>query len=486
MPTSPTLSKTRYERLLRPLRDRLLDAQFRLVQSKASAVAVILTGVPGAGRSESIGELLEWMDPKFIAVHAYGRQASQSEGRPALWRFWQDLPAKGRLGLFFGAWYEDWAFRQSRHKLTTRESHRRVSASIKQLEGMLVRDGVRVLKIHLHVPRDVQRKRLRKLTASALTRWRVTREDRWMAAHAGRVDAAFSRSIKATTTLAAPWHELDASDVQHRSIAVGRLVLSALEQACKADALKERPVRTRPRSGALKPFARRQRPPLEEEAYEQELLVQQARLARLARKQPFLKRGAVIVVEGMDAAGKGGAIRRLVHALDPRQYQVIPVSAPTPEERLYPYLWRFWRNLPGRGSFAVFDRSWYGRVLVERVRGFAAARDWRRAFDEINEFESQLAEHGLVVCKFWLDVSSEVQLARFLERDANPLKRFKVDPEDWINRDHFAAYRTAAAEMIRLTDRPQAPWNVVDADDKYRARLAVLGAVAGAIERALD
>lgn len=486
MPPSPALSRARYERLLRPLRDRLLDAQFRLLQSKASAVAIILTGVPAAGRSESMGELLEWMDPKFISVHAYSRQASRPGMRPPLWRFWQDLPAKGRIGLFFGAWYEDWVYGQSRHKLKRRGSQRRMAACIKQLEGMLLRDGVRVLKIHLHVPKGVQRRRLKKLSSRALTRWRVTREDRWMAAHAGRVDAAFSSSISATTSIAAPWHEVDASDVQYRSIAVGRLVLSALERAAKPPAVKEHPVRARRLTDALQLPVRQREQPLADEVYEQALLVNQARLARLARKQAFLERGAVIVFEGMDAAGKGGAIRRLVHALDPRQYQIIPVSAPTAEERLYPYLWRFWRKLPERGQFAVFDRSWYGRVLVERVRGFAAANDWQRAFDEIREFESQLAEHGLIVCKFWLDVSSEVQLARFLERDANPLKRFKVDPEDWINREHFQAYRSAAAEMLELTHAPHAPWTVVDADDKYRARLAVLNAVAGAIESAID
>ena len=219
---------------------------------------------------------------------------------------------------------------------------------------------------------------------------------------------------------------------------------------------------------------------------EQALLALQGRIARLARKKRFLERGAVLAFEGMDAAGKGGAIRRLVQALDPRQYRIIPVSAPSPEERAYPYLWRFWKNIPSRGNLSVFDRSWYGRVLVERVRGFATDHDWQRAFAEINEFERQLAEHGLVVCKFWLDVSEKAQLARFLERDANPLKRFKVDPEDWINRDHFPAYRRAASDMVRLTDAPHARWTLVDADDKQRARIAVLEAVASTIEAAID
>lgn len=468
------------------MRDRLLDAQFALLKSRASAVAIILTGVPAAGRSESVAELLAWMDPKFIDVHAYARKAEGSNVLPPLWRSWQDLPPKGRIGIFFGGWYEEWAFAMSRHKRSKRGVERRTAARIKQLEEMLARDGVHVLKIHLQLDEDLQRKRLHKLTASSLTRWRVTREDRWMAAHAKRVDAAISRCIKHTSVRWAPWTRVDGADVQYRSIAVGRLVLSALERAVKGEATT--PIS--PRAG-LRTHARLLRVPrapipLEEAEYEQALLALQGRIARLARKKRFLERGAVLAFEGMDAAGKGGAIRRLVQALDPRQYRIIPVSAPSPDERAYPYLWRFWKNIPSRGHLSVFDRSWYGRVLVERVRGFATDHDWQRAFAEINEFERQLAEHGLVVCKFWLDVSEKAQLARFLERDANPLKRFKVDPEDWINRDHFPAYRRAASDMVRLTDAPHARWTLVDADDKQRARIAVLEAVASTIEAAID
>jgi len=486
MAPHPELSKARYERLLGPLRDQLLNAQFELLKSKAAAVAIILTGVPAAGRSESVSELLEWMDPKFIEVHAYARKPADSGSRPPLWRFWQDLPAKGRVGLFFGAWYEDWVYGQSRRKSGQRVSQRRIASRIKRLEQMLVQDGVHVLKIHLHVPKEVQRKRLHKLTSRGLTRWRVTREDRWMAAHARGVDAAYARCIKDTSAAAAPWNQVDGSDAQYRSIEVGRLVLSTLEHAARGTTANDSPPQSgrRTRAHVLRVKRAAELPPDAE--FEQELLMLQGRLARLSRKQRFLERGAMLAFEGMDAAGKGGAIRRLVNALDPRQCQIIPVSAPTLQERLYPYLWRFWRHIPDRGSYAVFDRSWYGRVLVERVRGFAADHDWQRAFEEINEFESQLVEHGLVVCKFWLDVSSKVQLARFLERDSNPLKRFKVDPEDWINRDHFEAYRKAAGEMVSLTDTSQARWTVVDADGKQQARIAVLEAVVSAIEKAID
>jgi len=225
---------------------------------------------------------------------------------------------------------------------------------------------------------------------------------------------------------------------------------------------------------------------VDDDEYDHELERLQGHLALLARRAKFRKHGLVLAFEGMDAAGKGGAISRITRALDVRQYQVVPVSAPTADERLYPYLWRFWRDLPERGHIAIFDRSWYGRVLVERVRGFAAPADWRRAYAEICEFERQLTEHGLIVAKFWLQVSKAEQLRRFKARDEDPLKRFKVDPEDWTNRTFFDAYQQAASEMVSRTHAPAALWNVVPADDKKSARLHVLRIVCETIERGLE
>jgi polyphosphate kinase 2 (PPK2 family) len=219
-----------------------------------------------------------------------------------------------------------------------------------------------------------------------------------------------------------------------------------------------------------------------DDEYDAELERLQGRLALLSRRKCFERHAVVAAFEGMDAAGKGGAIRRITAALDARQFRVVPISAPTPEELARPYLWRFWFQLPPRGHYTLFDRSWYGRVLVERVRGFAQAPDWQRAYDEINEFERQLAEHRVIVAKFWLAVSRDEQLERFAERDRNPLKRFKVDPEDWANRKHWAAYQRAAQDMVARTDTRHAPWTIVPADDKRRARLAVLRALGDRVE----
>ena len=221
---------------------------------------------------------------------------------------------------------------------------------------------------------------------------------------------------------------------------------------------------------------------VDDDEYDRELERLQGQLALLTRRSKFRERGLVLAFEGMDAAGKGGAISRITRALDARQYQVVPVSAPTAEERSYPYLWRFWRDVPARGHIAIFDRSWYGRVLVERVRGFAAPADWRRAYDEICEFERELLEHGLIVAKFWLQVSKAEQLRRFKARDEDPLKRFKVDPEDWANRTFYDAYQAAAAEMVLRTNTRQSRWHVVPADDKKSARLHVLQVVCETVE----
>ena len=221
------------------------------------------------------------------------------------------------------------------------------------------------------------------------------------------------------------------------------------------------------------------------EDYERTLEELQGRLALLSRRRKFARHSVVVVMEGMDASGKGGSIRRITAALDARQYRVVPISAPTPEEKARPYLWRFWFQLPPRGNYTIFDRTWYGRVLVERVRGFADAPDWQRAYEEINEFERQLVEHQVIVAKFWMSVSPAEQLARFAERDRNRLKRFKVDAEDWINRKLWKPYQAAARDMLALTSTPHAPWTIVPADDKRHARLTVLRGMCERIESAL-
>jgi polyphosphate kinase 2 (PPK2 family) len=294
--------------------------------------------------------------------------------------------------------------------------------------------------------------------------------------------------LEVTDQACARWQLVDGTDRQHRALEVGRVLLAGIEGRPGAGVVDKAtpPPVLRRRAKRVKLPTTHRGPATAEEDYDRELEALQGRLALQSRRQRFAKHAAILVFEGMDAAGKGGAIRRITTALDARQYRVVPISAPTAEEAARPYLWRFWFQLPPRGNYTIFDRSWYGRVLVERIRGFAARRDWQRAYLEINEFELELAEHGVIVAKFWMSVSLGEQLARFAERDRNPLKRFKVDPEDWINRKAWDQYQAAAREMLALTNTQHAPWAVVPADDKRHARLEVLRHLCDRIEAVLD
>lgn len=463
-----------YRSLVPELRDELLTAQIDTRKLAKFSVAVIVTGVPTAGRTETVNKLIEWLDPKYITVRAFGEDDTDAD-YPVMWRYWRALPAFGRIAFYFWGWYGDYMHSALEDSPKAKRRTLRELERIRRLEAMLSADGVRVVKIHLDLDADTQRKRLKKLRADKLTRWRVTEDDLWLARHHKVVRKAIERCLAASDQRAARWHLIEGADEDYREVRAGELVrdemLLGLERAQKT-------VRVRAsKSARVTPLPRTRIRNVTDDQYDDELERLQGHLALLTRRAKFRKHGLVLVFEGMDAAGKGGAIRRITHALDARQYQVVPVSAPTAEERSYPYLWRFWRDLPARGHIAIFDRSWYGRVLVERVRGFAAPADWRRAYDEICEFERELLEHRLIVAKFWLHVGKAEQLRRFKERDEDRLKRFKVDPEDWTNRTFYDAYQAAAGEMVLRTNTRQARWHVVPADDKKSARVHILNVI---------
>src|SRR5690349_12833898 len=472
-----------YRSLVPELRDDLLAAQIDTRKLAKFSVAVIVTGVPTAGRTETVNKLIEWLDPKYVTVRAFGADDVDAE-YPAMWRYWRALPAFGRIAFYFWGWYGDYMHCALEDSHKARRRTVRQLERIRRLEAMLSADGIRVVKIHLDLDADTQRKRLKKLRADKLTRWRVTDDDLWLAHHHKAVRKAIERCLAASDQRAARWNLIEGADEDYREVRAGELLRDEMQLGLER---AQKTVRVRASKAAKgSPLPRPRIRKVTDDEYDDELERLQARLALLTRRAKFRKYGLVLAFEGMDAAGKGGAIRRITHALDARQYHVVPTSAPTPEERSYPYLWRFWRDVPERGHIAIFDRSWYGRVLVERVRGFASPPDWRRAYDEIREFERQLTEHGLIVAKFWLQVSKAEQLRRFEARDEDPLKRFKVDPEDWTNRTFYDAYQSAAAEMIHRTHAPDARWNIVPADDKKSARLHVLRVVCETIETVLS
>jgi len=481
------IDKATYERESREVRAALLEAQGELAGADLSVV-VIVTGVGGAGKSEAVNLLLEWMDARGIQTHAM-REPSEDEGRPAMRRSWLELPPRGRMAIAFGGWYArpllDGVFgRISRPELD------QALDRIIDFEQMLHREGVLLVKFWLHLSREGQAERLKDLEADPRQRWRVLKRDWKLFRRYDAYRSAGEHVLRRTGTGESPWEIVEGTDRRFCHLTVARSLLDALRG--RLDRIKAEP--PAPATEPDRPV-----PPavnvinsldlgqaLDPSEYKKRLAAAQAGLGRLSHKLRKKGRSLILVFEGPDAAGKGGAIRRLTAAMDARDYQVISISAPTDEERAHPYLWRFWRQLPPPGRVAIFDRSWYGRVLVERVEGFARPEQWQRAFGEIDDFEAQLAESGAIVLKFWLAITPAEQLRRFEVRQATPYKQYKLTPEDWRNRDRWDAYEAAACEMIEKTGSETAPWVLVEANNKEWARVKVLETVVGRVEEAFE
>jgi polyphosphate:AMP phosphotransferase len=338
-----------------------------------------------------------------------------------------------------------------------------------------------VLKFWFHLTKDAQKVRLKALESDPRTAWRVTPWNWERLKTYDKLQAAAGHLLRITNTAAAPWTVVEATCDRYRNLTVGHMLLQSLQQRlADTSGLQAKKITNSAVVGRLDLDGRNVLSQLDlgqvlpDKTYKDELARWQGRLAELVRDPRFLHRSLVCAFEGADAAGKGGAIRRIASALDARQYQVIPVAAPTEEERAQPYLWRFWRHLPRHGHFTLFDRTWYGRVLVERVEGFCTAQDWQRAYGEINDFEHELTEAGVIVVKFWLQISQEEQLKRFQEREQIAFKRFKITEEDWRNREKWDVYQHAICDMVERTSTGEAPWTLVEANDKNFARVKIL------------
>jgi AMP-polyphosphate phosphotransferase len=469
------------------LREALVDAQYRLLQKASRPVIVLVNGVDGAGKGETVNLLNAWMDPRHIRTEAFGPAREDERDRPEMWRFWQVMPARGRVGVLFGSWYSDpilsHVLGDQRKAWFSQQLER-----IRHFERMLVEEGVVLVKLWFHLSHDAARARLKALERDPKNSWRVSAEDWKRYRHYEEFVAIGEKALRKTNTADAPWHVIEGTDPAYRSLTAATLLLEALREAerpaRKADP-KTLPLPEPAIDGrtllATADYSRA----LDAKRYARQLESLQARLAYLSRDPRMAARSMVLVFEGMDAAGKGSTIRRVTQALDSRYYRVIPVAAPTEEERAQPHLWRFWRRVPRHGHATIFDRSWYGRVLVERVEKFCAPADWLRAYDEINDFEEQLTEAGTIVVKFWMAVTPAEQLRRFGERKATPHKNFKITEEDWRNRKKWPKYELAVGDMMDRTSTDIAPWHVVASDDKLFSRIEVLRHLCERIESAL-
>jgi polyphosphate:AMP phosphotransferase len=503
-----SVSKAAFKRRVPALRSELLELQ-RQLNGARFPVIIVFAGVDGAGKGETVNLLNEWMDPRWIVTRAYGTPSDEERERPEYWRYWRDLPPKGRIGLFLSSWYSrpvlDRVYRRCRGAEFDEELDR-----IASFERTLTDDGALILKFWMHLGRRAQKKRLKKLEADPLTRWRVTKRQWQHWQMYDRFVAAAERALQRTSVGEAPWTIVEGEDEAYRSLTVATTIGQAIRRALaqhrgdrQASTIVREPesgIRRRNQTRAPQTPSRGSDAALvsatilnsldmtqsvPKKAFSKELESWQGRLNRLQRKAEAGGTSTILVFEGWDAAGKGGAIRRVTGALDARSYQVIPIAAPTDEERARHYLWRFWRHLSRAGRLTIFDRSWYGRVLVERVEGFATESEWRRAYSEINEFEEQLADAGIVLVKYWMHITPEEQLRRFKEREKARYKRWKLTDEDWRNRAKWAEYERAVNEMVERTSTRRVPWTLVEADDKYFARLKVLKTACRSLEAAL-
>jgi polyphosphate:AMP phosphotransferase len=481
------LSKSEYKREEPKLRQALLKAQYDLLDNGKFPVVILVNGVDGAGKGETVNLFNEWMDPRHIHTHAFGAMTDVEREQPEMWRFWRALPPRGHIGILFGSWYTDPILKRVMGHEKRAVFERRLER-IRHFERMLAAEGALVLKLWFHLSKPAQKKRFRELLSSKKTAWRVGPGDweRWK--HYDEFVDVCEDALRETSTGEAPWQVIEGSDPEYRSLTAGKLLLEALAARLKGAAPKVSPPAPPPNP----PIDRRNvlnsldyTKSLSPKAYDKRLEKAQARLNQLTRHRKMQERSLVLVFEGMDAAGKGSTIRRVTRAMDARFYRVIPIAAPTDEERAQPYLWRFWRHIPGHGKAVIFDRSWYGRVLVERVEGFCSEAAWMRAYHEINDFEEQLADAGGIVAKFWMAVTPQEQLRRFKEREKIAYKRFKITDEDWRNRKKWPQYERAICDMIERTSTDVGPWNLIAGNDKLLARVTVIDRLCDHIEASL-
>ena len=471
-------TRSALERARSALHLRLLAAQRRLVTKGQSAV-IVLGGNDRLAASELANQLTEWFDSRTVRICA--PEAHAHPHRPFLWPYWQDMPAKGRITIVVGDWLTRTAVEAVADGLAGDKLRLRLR-SLRSFEELLAADGTSVVKVWIESPEKLLRRRLREAEDTDAEGWVVTEADLLLTKKAAHAKARELRVQGSGKNL--PWKVVLGGETKHRDLQAGLAIAAQLGQASRRrPAVAAKKPGSRPR-GLLESAAAH--PTLDKKGYSQQIAKLQPRLGRLTRLAAQKGVATVVVLEGPDAAGKGGAIRRLCGMLDAAHYQVHPTPAPTPEEKARHYLWRFWNKVPAPGHVAIFDRSWFGRVMVERVEGFAKDAEWARAYGEINDFEARLAETGMIVVKLWINLSKEEQLRRFHAREESPHKRHKMTAEDYRNRKKWDENLRAAEDMIARTDTPHAPWIVVSGDDKRHARVAAIKAVCRALSDRLD
>ena len=484
------IAKETYREIFPEMETRLGECQ-RMARAAGVPVVIVFEGWDAAGKGTIINRLTQALDPRGFKVHPISAPTETEGHHPWMWRFWNTLPPKGSLAIFDRSWYGR-VLLERVEGLTPKRQWKQAYEDIEQFERQLADAGAVIVKFWLHISKKEQMQRFERIEENPATAWKVGKEERKHHRQYDRWLEAVESMLERTGTAYAPWTVIEATQARYARVKVLETVLKAVE-----DELARRAGEPK---AELKPMTVPPESPtrqqtildrldltvsLEREEYEEQLDKLQERLFHLEHDLYVARIPAAIVYEGCDAGGKGGNIKRLTRGLDPRGYEVVPVGPPTAEEKARHYLWRFWREIPKAGHITIFDRSWYGRVLVERVEGFCTEGQWKRAYREINEFERQLADFGTVIVKFWLHIDLEEQLRRFEARKQDPHKQWKITDEDWRNREKWKQYELAVVDMLQHTSTTYAPWTILEANCKLYARIKALRTVAEALESAL-
>ncbi len=470
---------------------RLAAARMKLsalqmqIKEHGLPVLVLFEGWGTAGKGSVLGKVIKNIDPRFFKVATMDAPTEEEKRKPFLYRYFVKIPEKGKFEFLDSGWMDE-IVNDSLHGDMGEKEYKKKIESIKRFERQLTDNGYLVMKFFFQISQKEQKKRIDVLKEDKDTKWRVSDNDAWQNKHYDKCIRVFDRYLNDTNAPADPWYIVDAKNKKWAELQVIETLVSGIETALKNTNLAVPllqnvfPLEKIPKLSEISLDKE-----LSEEEYRKELKELQTKLSELHNKLYRQKIPVIIAYEGWDAAGKGGNIKRITGALDPRGFEVHPIASPEPHEKSRHYLWRFWNRLPKTGHIAIFDRTWYGRVMVERLEGFCDENEWQRAYNEINEFEKELSDWGAVIIKFWVQIDKDTQLARFEDRQNTPEKQWKITDEDWRNREKWDLYEEAVNEMLKKTNTTYAPWHVLESNDKKYARIKALKIVIEAIEDAL-
>lgn len=474
------------------LSERIAEEQEKLFKNQMAIkeanlpVMVMFEGWGAAGKGSILGRVIKDIDPRFFRVTNMSKITDDDRRYPFLYRYMKVIPEGGKFAFYDSFWMEEVTNGLLKGDLTPDEYRSRIR-SINNAERSLMDNGYLVLKFFFQISKKEQKHRLKALDSDADTEWRVSDSDWYQNDHYDKFYDVYDRYLDDTNSGGAPWCIIDTDDKKWALLQVLSFINSGIDTALKNHG-KAAPIRQN--VFQLLPIEDlkdiRLDKTISDEDYRKELKKLQKKLRELHYKMYRRRIPVIIAYEGWDAAGKGGNIKRIAAALDPRGFVVEPIASPEPHEKNRHFLWRFWTRLPRSGHFTIFDRTWYGRVMVERLEGFCSENDWQRAYNEINEFEKELTDWGAVVIKFWVQIDKDTQLERFNERKANPEKQWKITDEDWRNREKWDLYEGAVNEMLKKTNTAFAPWHVLESNDKHYARIKALKIVIKACEKAIE